>query len=453
MDKSVAFMLSVGLTLALAGCGQQAPGVGAAQSGAAVNSGSGPSAPFDAHDVPAGAPVRQIAVRFPLDREAQLVQAQEHQGYLVYGGMILGRSSDFPAAPTLTGQAVTTGDTWKSRPITYFLSPSLPSEVRTRIQDAVSYYNAETAVRWSRTSSESDSMVRFVSNGSDCRCGSTGWSSRGSSLISARIALGSQASARTIRHEMMHSLGFKHEQTRADRDTFLRVTFDTDQSEKAVDSSRNPTGHYDFMSIMHYDDASDFRFTLRDDPRVQQLFQKQARRYHNLSSDPATDSQTVHRYVGAGSELSYLDKYALRLQYERTSDTPFTVRMTEVTDSSLKRQAGVQSGERLVRFAITNSSGLDASSWALRVSLGGADRPLRLPPIGVQNGGFLTRVLNEAAAEDLEETYIVVPQEGESTISSGKTLSVYLVVSDGSDNELDGVDFCRINTFSCLSGS
>merc|ERR1711881_211751 len=58
-------------------------------------------------------------------------------------------------------------------------------------------------------------------------------------------------------HEVMHALGFYHEQTRPDRDKYITVKWNNIQDNKhgqyykevGVDSMGSP---YDFHSIMHY---------------------------------------------------------------------------------------------------------------------------------------------------------------------------------------------------------
>lgn len=65
----------------------------------------------------------------------------------------------------------------------------------------------------------------------------------------------------TIVHEIMHALGFLHEQNRPDRDNFVRIERNNidpsfrDQFDKSSDANTFNTP-YDFGSIMHYDEFS-----------------------------------------------------------------------------------------------------------------------------------------------------------------------------------------------------
>ncbi|CBY12432.1 unnamed protein product [Oikopleura dioica] len=69
-----------------------------------------------------------------------------------------------------------------------------------------------------------------------------------------------------IQHEFLHALGFKHEQTRADRDDHINIFFENIIPDAAsnyakidIDSWEDVNSPYDFTSVMHY--GSDFFIT------------------------------------------------------------------------------------------------------------------------------------------------------------------------------------------------
>src|SRR5262249_48369258 len=61
-----------------------------------------------------------------------------------------------------------------------------------------------------------------------------------------------------LRHEIGHTLGFQHEQSREDRDNFVRILWNniqdgfSDQFDKATGDSNTDLAPYDFGSLMHY---------------------------------------------------------------------------------------------------------------------------------------------------------------------------------------------------------
>lgn len=413
------------------------------------------SVPFNIEDVPADAPVHYVSVKFPLDWEHRTLAAREYKGFLVYDHSILGRVGEVLEADetTVRAQALPTGPTWQNSTITYSVS-DLGDHAANAVLDAVVHYNAKTVVRWEMAAPGTEGMVKFSSNGAT---GSSGVTSspqldQNGNIISVSIKLSSGVSQATVRHEMLHALGFRHEQRRLDRGSYMAVT---GFAQDSVISDDHPIGHYDFMSRTHYDynDNSSrsgyFKFSLQDNDKVRTLFQKEVRRSRNLPADPPTDEITVRKYVGKGEELSYLDIYALELKYKvSNSMRPFSVTATEETDPALIAQAGMSSGQKLLRLAIKNSSGFNAESWALRIRFGEKDLPVRLAPFGVQNDGFLTPNILD---KNNQRTEIITPMEGNSRISQGKTLSVYVVMDPGANGRLDGIAFCRLNSFDCLN--
>ncbi|XXX74724.1 M12 family metallopeptidase [Sorangium sp. So ce134] len=68
-------------------------------------------------------------------------------------------------------------------------------------------------------------------------------------------AYGSEVTESTFVHEILHAVGFWHEQSRSDRDQFVDIgwTCMTDTSQFEWKEDGRPLGPYDFDSIMHYE--------------------------------------------------------------------------------------------------------------------------------------------------------------------------------------------------------
>jgi hypothetical protein len=79
--------------------------------------------------------------------------------------------------------------------------------------------------------------------------------------------------SRTIQHELMHVLGFHHEQCRPDRDSFLTVNLENVEANMRHNfnkyvwgsSVQNQGSTYDYASIMHYDTTA---FTMNGKPTM-----------------------------------------------------------------------------------------------------------------------------------------------------------------------------------------
>ncbi|XP_008295544.1 high choriolytic enzyme 2-like [Stegastes partitus] len=73
----------------------------------------------------------------------------------------------------------------------------------------------------------------------------------------------------TIQHEVLHALGFAHEQVRSDRDRYVRILYQNIQSGKQHNFRRLQTNNlwtrYDYNSVMHY---SKYAFSKNGQPTI-----------------------------------------------------------------------------------------------------------------------------------------------------------------------------------------
>ena len=67
----------------------------------------------------------------------------------------------------------------------------------------------------------------------------------------------------TVQHEFMHALGFHHEQTRSDRDKYIKINYDNIKPEHIHNFNKIPEHHsetfdqsYDILSVMQYNSYS-----------------------------------------------------------------------------------------------------------------------------------------------------------------------------------------------------
>jgi len=136
-------------------------------------------------------------------------------------------------------------------PIPYLLSDKLPNPER--VEAAIQYFNKQTPVKFVPFGGEADAII-FVEADEHCRSylGRTGGVQP--------IFLSPSCGTHEIIHELMHALGFVHEQSRTDRDNFIQVMWNNIDPQKRRQFQKVPESmmeamsgsDFDFNSIMLY---------------------------------------------------------------------------------------------------------------------------------------------------------------------------------------------------------
>lgn len=136
---------------------------------------------------------------------------------------------------------------WPGGRIPFEIDPALPNQQR--VTDAIAHWQANTGIRFAARAGEAD-FVRFVPGG--------GCSSQvGRRGGRQNITLGTNCTTGNTIHEIGHTVGLWHEQSREDRNTFINVIFaniDPAMQHNFTQqiSDGDDLGGYDFGSIMHY---------------------------------------------------------------------------------------------------------------------------------------------------------------------------------------------------------
>ncbi|KAL4240304.1 Meprin A subunit beta [Mactra antiquata] len=147
---------------------------------------------------------------------------------------------------------------WANGVVPYEISSTYPSTVQnifhqamTEIQERTKV-NGKTCIKFQPHQGESG-FIRFVT-GSGCHT-PVGYIGRQSSVT---IGHGCERKG-TVMHELLHALGFWHEQSRTDRDNYVTIHYDNIQKGHEGNFNRYGTGYidmlgqpYDYGSIMHY---------------------------------------------------------------------------------------------------------------------------------------------------------------------------------------------------------
>lgn len=178
---------------------------------------------------------------------------------------------------------------WTEGVVPYVISGSYSSSELTSINDAMSDIESVSGVRFVQRSNQTD----YIDILRDYGCYSSVGRRGGRQVIS----LDNGCFFRQPTHELLHALGFWHEQSREDRNNYVDVWTANIEPGKEHNfnqhiSDGNDIGHYDYDSIMHY-----FRTSF------------------SKNGNPTITKKNDYNYGLGGYELSAEDISTLQLMY------------------------------------------------------------------------------------------------------------------------------------------
>ena len=229
---------------------------------------------------------------------------------------------------------------WLNNTVPYDIEAGLPNQQR--ITDAIAHWEASTRIRFVlRTPSNAAQFNDFVHFQSGGGC---------SSMVGRRggqqnITLTSSCQTGNVIHEIGHAIGLWHEQSREDRDTFIRIEWANIDPAAQHNFSQQITdgddlGPYDFGSVMHYPPTA---FSINGQPTI---VARQALppgvvmgQRNGLSQGDINGVHTMYPQAGGGGiTIKETAKDPLRdtikeITKEPTRDTIKEVRKDPITDT------------------------------------------------------------------------------------------------------------------------
>jgi hypothetical protein len=200
-----------------------------------------------------GAPmqVRNVNFTLPFYFNSQPLSLAVINGKVILeGDIVLGPEAILITPPSdALAAAGITGHRWPNRRVPYTITAGHPREAI--IRRAIRYVDSLTNITFVARTTETD-YIEYI-DGSGC------WSSIGMQGGKQQISIGSGCGWGNAVHETCHALGLFHEQTRRDRDTYVRIDtaniiagMEHNFKKYTVSYSGSDIGSYDFNSIMHY---------------------------------------------------------------------------------------------------------------------------------------------------------------------------------------------------------
>ena len=185
--------------------------------------------------------------------DAGQVRFEVVDGYAIgYGDVVLGRVKE-QGGSRFGFYRPTAARIWPSNEIPYLFAEGLANKAE--VEKAIRHFNEKTVIKFVPHSDQPNTL-EFVKFEKNCASylGMTGGRQP--------VFLSPDCKSDQIIHELMHALGFVHEQSREDRDNYIEVLYDNIDEEFAnqfdiapgslLNSYRGSVFHFDYDSVMMY---------------------------------------------------------------------------------------------------------------------------------------------------------------------------------------------------------
>ncbi|KAH8278423.1 hypothetical protein KR018_003103 [Drosophila ironensis] len=188
---------------------------------------------------------------------------------------------------------------WPNGIVPYEIRGTFNAKDMATIENAIAEYHRRTCIRFVRRSAERD-YISIRGDNSGC------WSSVGRVGGKQEVNLqspGCLSRPGTAMHELMHALGFLHEQNRMERDNFVAIQYNNVQSsamnnfEKAARTEAFGVP-YDYGSVMHY---SKNAFSINGQPTIVAMKANGADKMGQRNGFSDSDIEKLNRMYNCGT--------------------------------------------------------------------------------------------------------------------------------------------------------
>lgn len=197
----------------------------------------------------------QMTVADPVMGSRTIVYEQVNGYAIVEGDILLGKIDNLNNKGAVTTPKIG-GSRWSNGVIAFEISEDLPFINKLAIFQAIDHWQKNSELEFVELTSKNRYMyhdyVSFVS-AEGTTCASFVGRQGGKQIIK----LAPRCNTMNTVHELGHALGMWHEQSRADRNNFVRIAWENIEEDHKYNFDQHLTdgkdfGEYDFQSIMHY---------------------------------------------------------------------------------------------------------------------------------------------------------------------------------------------------------